>query len=68
MGFNDHVLEGVGRVHNSEQVLGLRLLDIELPGEGNCSGDKLEVVLHFENGKELLIYRTDDGKVHVEGD
>lgn len=68
MGFNDHMLEGIGRVQNSEQVLGLRLLDIELPGEGNCSGDEFEVILHFENGKELLIYRNDDGEVNVEGD
>lgn len=55
---------------NVEQCKGKKLIDIEYiyekdkTGSGACE----EIILHFENGKELLIYVHDNGKIIIEGD
>ena len=56
-------------IQNLDCIVGLKLTEIEknhIP-EFSASGGP-EVILHFENGKEIMIYVDNFGHLHVEGD
>lgn len=59
----DHI-SGKLYVFKVSEALGRKLLDIEIEEEKDISS----VTLHFEDGKELFIFRHSDGTLHVEGD
>jgi len=51
-----------------DQIIGHKFLEFEqLDSEHSGSGAD-EVVLHFENGKEISIYLHEDGTLCIEGD
>ena len=56
------------KVLGLEEVQGCEFLDYEQnPPEYSASGTE-EVILHFSNGKEILIYIRNDGTLFIEGD
>ena len=53
---------------NLKQVFGGELIDVEHNQEPESVSGSEEVILHFSNGKEILIYVNSEGDVMIEGD
>jgi hypothetical protein len=51
-----------------EEVIGKALVDWESLSPGESGSGAEELVLHFTDGKEISIFRHDDGTIMVEGD
>lgn len=51
-----------------DQVMGEQLIDIETNDPDKAVSECSEVVLHFTNGKEILIFVNDSGSLMIEGD
>lgn len=49
-----------------DEVLGCELIDVEHKETDSEGTD--ELVFHFSSGKEISVYRFQDGRVLVEGD
>ena len=56
-------------LENLLSLCGELLMDVErLEGEYTSSGADEELQLSFTNGREIIVYKHDDGTVHVEAD
>jgi hypothetical protein len=51
-----------------DQIMGKKLREVEVNANGEGPSGGSDVVLHFEGGKEILIYVHEDGTLYVEGD
>ena len=55
-------------IRDIDQIIGLKLLEAEVNDKGEGPSGGSDIVLHFEGGKEILIYVHEDGTLFVEGD
>jgi len=56
-------------LENLLSLCGELFMDVEhLEGEYTSSGAEEELQLSFTNGREIIVYKHDDGTVHIEAD